>query len=406
VRVRLSIRLKVFAALVAGLVGVAGATALLMRFVHGRAIELATAQELEGASRALAHEEEQELERLSSVVDVILADERLGRLLEARDRGGLLAAATPVFEALRARHGITHWYFHDADPARGVLLRVHQPDVRSAAGDGTPRRLLALASATQMEARGRELNATGWALRVVRPWMHQGRLAGYVELGEDVRAFLGRLKATTGDDYGLLLDRRRLDPAAWAWTLGAKAGWDARPELVAIETTTGTDEMLHGIGRVGEIPDVATVLDSRNPGGRAVVRGVFPIRSDEGEGKVGAVVVLHDVSALRAGADEVKGRVLLVVVLLAAGLAALVVFLLEALVFDRLAHLERVLEALPERLARGDDPAGDLESSGDDEIGRFEAFFRRGIEAVGSFVSDVRRERAASRREEGDRRRR
>jgi hypothetical protein len=83
--------------------------------------------------------------------------------------------------------------------------------------------------------------------------------------------------------------------------------------------------------------------------------------------------------------------VVALVVLLATALAALVIFLLEALVFEPVARMTRTLEELPERMARGDWRALEGPPQSDDEIGRFEAFLDTAIDAVGSFVTDARR---------------
>ena len=115
-------------------------------------------------------------------------------------------------------------------------------------------------------------------------------------------------------------------------------------------------------------------------------------RCVDGEGKViGAVVERHEITALLAGVDELRLQVVVLVVLLAAALAALVVFLLETLVFEPVARMTRTLEELPERMARGDWKALEVPPRSDDELGRFEAFLDRAIVAVGSFVTDVRR---------------
>jgi len=100
------------------------------------------------------------------------------------------------------------------------------------------------------------------------------------------------------------------------------------------------------------------------------------------------------VTALRDGVRELRGRVVMLVGLLAVALGALLVFLLETLVFERLERMSRVLEDLPHRLARGDYTLEEDGPPRDDEIGRFERFFRRALREVGSFVSDVRRDRS------------
>jgi methyl-accepting chemotaxis protein len=79
------------------------------------------------------------------------------------------------------------------------------------------------------------------------------------------------------------------------------------------------------------------------------------------------------------------------VVLLAAALAALLIFLLEVLVFDRVERMSRTLEALPDRLARGDLHEAEKAPRADDELGRVEVFLDQAIAAVGSFVTDTRR---------------
>lgn len=387
---RHSIRLKLVGALAVGLAIIAFATAILMDFVNERATSIAAQREVGAAASALAEAEAREIERMSALLELILANDRLGARLAARDRAGLLALAGPVFEVLRAQHGVTQWYFHPPDPRTdGVFLRVHRPDLH---GDPVRRPLVSRAVMERRQTSGRELGRTAFAIRVVRPWLDGDQLIGFVELGEDLPTFLRRIKAMTGDDLGLLLVKSRLDRPAWSAT-GAAERWEERPDLVAVETTTGGDAMLRGIERLADVPDAPTVLGQVHGGGRSVVRGVFPLRDEAGE-KLGAVVVMHDVTALRDGARELRGRVVMLVALLAVGLGALLVFLLETLVFERLEKMSRELEGLPDRLARGE---YGLEESGparDDEIARFERFFRRALREVGSFVSDVRRDRS------------
>lgn len=394
---RATIRLKLIAALVAGLAAIAAATAVLMKFVHERAIALAAEQVVAAASTALGDLSALEISHMSGLLDALLEDERLADAFEAGDRARLLALASPRFEALRARQGITHWYFHPAHPERdGVFLRVHRPELH---GDPVRRELVARAAATLRETSGTELGRTAYAVRVVRPWLRGGRLIGFVELGQDIQAFLARMKAMTHDDYGLLLAKERLDRGAWAAVARGRDRWDDRPELLAVETTTGDEAILGDLGALADVPAAPAVLGQAARGARVVARGVFPLRGDGAT--IGAVVVEHDVTPLHAGVREVRGRVIALVALLATGLAALVVFLLETLVLERLQRMTRLLENLPDRLARGEYEV-ELGPARDDEVGRFEAFFARALREVGSFVADERRERRAGARRGGD----
>ncbi len=384
---RLSIRLKLVLPLVLGLGLIAVATAVLMRFVHERAVDQAALRELEHAAEALTSQEESEKDRLAALAEAISGDESLAELLARREKAGLLAEAGPMFQQLRDAHGVTHWYFHDADPSRGVLLRVHRPTL----SDDVVRRpsFLRAVESGQMVS-GREFGRTAFAVRVVRPWHDGGRIIGYLELGTDIHTFLGRLKRVTGNDYGMLLDKRQLEPASWASVTGHPERWDQRPELVAITSTDGSDAMFGTLGRVAEIPGKATLLARVKVGGRLVARGLFPLRREDGA-VVGAVVVMHDITSLMGGVAELRFRVVILVVLLAAALAALVVFLLETLVFERVERMSQTLEHLPERLARGELEPPEVAQRVDDELGRVEGFLDQAIAAVGSFVAEARR---------------
>jgi hypothetical protein len=385
--VRFSIRLKLILPLVLGLAVIAVATAVLMRFVHERAVDQAALHELERAAAAMQAQEESEQDRLEALAEAISRDASLGQALARRDKAALLAEAGPLFARLRDAHGVTHLYFHDADPARGVVLRAHRPAL---AGDVVRRSSFQRAVRTGEVAGGREFGRTAFAVRLVRPWREGDQLIGYLELGSDIHTFLARLKRVTGDEYGMLLDKRALEPASWAFVTGHPERWEERPELVAVTSTDGSDALFGRLGRVAEIPERPALLERLRVGDRLVARGLFPLRGEAGE-VVGAVVVLHDITALMGGVGELRLRVVILVVLLAAALAALVTFLLETLVFERVERMSRTLEELPDRLARGDLERVEGPPPADDELGRVEGFLDRAVEAVGSFVAEARR---------------
>jgi hypothetical protein len=382
-----SIRFKLMVPLVAGLAIIAVAMAVLMRFVHQRAVEQAALHEVQQASSALAAIEAAEEDRLSALLDVIEQDESMTDAFARGDRATLLAEASPLLRRLREAHGVTHWYFHTPDPTAGVWLRVHQPELR---GDLVERPSFRRAVATGAEARALELGRTAYAVRVVRPWRRGGKLLGYVELGSDIESFLVRLTRLTGDQYGMLLDKRRIDRAGWQRITGHPARWDDRPELLEMGAAHGDASLLRGLEWMSQVPTQPTLLEREARDGRTWARGIFPLLDADGM-VIGAVVVRHEISPLLAGGDELRLRVVVLVVLLAAALAALVTFLLETLVFEPVARMTRKLEELPERMARGE--WQDLEGlqTSDDELGRFEAFLDTALAAVGSFVTDARR---------------
>ena len=398
---RLSIRSKLMVPLVLGLAGIAVATAILMGFVHEQAVDAAALREVERSAEALDAQEESELDRLGALSDALLASESLAEALGRRDRAALLAEAGPMFRQLHDAHGVTHWLFHDPDPARGVLLRVHQPELQ---GDVVTRPTFRRAVETGHAASGREFGQTAYAVRVVRPWLRDGKVVGYLELGTDIHTFLARLKRASGDDYALLLDKRLLDSKSWGQISGHPERWEERPELLAVAATDG-GQLFGRLGRLGEIPPRPALTGRHREGGRTFSRGLLPLRGADGA-VLGALVVQHEITPLLAGTGRLRLQVVVLVVLLAAALASLVRFLLETLVFDRVERMSRVLEALPERLTSGDWSAGEQARRSDDEIGRVEGFLDTAMAAVGSFVTDARRTPTspglARRRSEGD----
>lgn len=393
-----SIRVKLIVPLVLGLALIAVAIAVLMRFVHQRAVDQAALHEVQQAAAALAGIEASEEDRLSALLDVIEEDDSLTEAFARGDRAALQADAGGLLQKLRATHEVTHWYFHPADPNAGVFLRVHQPELL---GDVVRRPSFLQAVATGTEARGIELGRTAYAVRVVRPWLLRGKVLGYVELGTDIHSFLVRLSRLTGDEFGLLLDKRQLDRTSWQRVTSQPERWDERSELYEVASTGGAPSLMAGLDRMEQVPGQPALLGRETSQGRTWTRGIFPLLDPEGK-VIGAVVERHEISALLAGVDELRLQVVVLVVLLATALAALVIFLMETLVFEPVARMTKKLEGLPERMARGDWKALEGPPQSDDELGRFEAFLDKAIDAVGSFVTDARR--APGRPKDGERR--
>jgi HAMP domain-containing protein len=283
---------------------------------------------------------------------------------------------------------VTHWYFHDPEPARSCFLRVHAPALH---GDVIQRPTFEAAVARQATASGTELGRTAFALRVVRPWTRGGKLIGYLELGEEIDHFLRRMRRQTGDEFAMLVLKERLDEKAWAATRGAARNtWGDRPDVVVVNSTA--DERLLGWqGRVQDLPEGGRVLGLDRGGDRALGRGAVPL-ADASGARVGALLVLHDVTALDRGLEDHYRGVSVMVLAIALGASVLLVLLLERLVFRRLERLMARMEDLGARVAGGDyDVAPDGPPPSGDEIGRLEEFFARFLRVVGGALSDLQR---------------
>jgi len=345
-----SIRRPLALALLAGVLTVAVAAAVLIGQLYERATEAAAAETLQASHGMFRAMERGDVKKMDAALGALLEDGELQRLFLARDREGLLRAALPRFQDLQARDAITHWYF--IDPDRRVHLRVHKPALF---GDRVDRLTLAKAAESNDMGAGLELGQTAFALRVVRAWRVDGQLIGYLELAEEVEHFLVRLKRETGNEFGVVVKKQYLDEAAWAQVTGkARNTWNARPDVVVVDTTTFSEGMADIPFDIGALPSEGLVLDEELRGEQAWLRGFFPIRDAAGR-QVGALAVLHDFTQMHRLMVAGRRQVLLVVLGMSL-LACLVVWLaLERWVLQPLRHLA---EAAERTGGSGPPPAG------------------------------------------------
>jgi len=341
-----------------------------------RHVERSATTALAGAAREFEAQERADIDKLSSTIDALLANEELASAFIARDRARLLSLAAPLFQTMRKRDGITHWYFIEPQPAKTVFLRVHKPELHS---DVVERNTLAKAIATGDMGAGKELGQTAFALRVVRPWVHKGKLIGYVELAEEIDHFLTSMKSRTGDEYGVMVKKEFLDAKAWAQILGNRANtWNDRPDVVVVDTTIFNLGIADFQGDLANVPDRGRTLEEIVVDDKAWIRGIFPIR-DATDRKVGALVVLHDFTPMHLAVRAGVLQTLFVMVAFALATALALVLAVRASIFDRLAMLQARLEKAVD--AAGIPPERVVQLGGNDTFVRLETLFERLIAA-------------------------
>jgi hypothetical protein len=351
-----------------GLLVVSAVAAALIRFAYGRAARAAAEASVQRAAAAFAAMEKDEVEKLSVGLTALAANPELVRPFRADDREGLLRAALPILHELRDRAHVTHWTFHRPDGT--VFLRVHDP---ARLDDRIDRPTLARAAQRGEVAWGLERGRTAFALRAVLPWRVEGQVIGYLELGEEVRGILAALKEQTGDEVAVYTDAVDVDA-------GPQRG-------VVLVDATKRIPWPRGVPPVAELAPRGELVDDVDRG--ADVRGVFPARDEVGVARA-AVVVAHRIEPLQGGLGDVRGRIVLTVILLAGGVAGLVVFLLDVLVFDRLRKMSELLEELPVRIALGDYHVEEpLVPPPDDELGRFERIFHRAVQVLAGALREA-----------------
>ncbi|HEX9051230.1 MAG TPA: cache domain-containing protein [Anaeromyxobacter sp.] len=391
----LSIKAKIAIAVAASLVVIAAANAVMARYNYAQDMRYAGDQAVKAAARTFDSIERREIDKLSTALDALIGESSLVALFGVRDRERLLEVAAPIFKELKARHHVTHWYFLDPPPARTCFLRVHRPDLHD---DVVNRQTLLAAIRTGETSAGKELGQTAFALRVVRPFApQQGHPLGYMELGEEIDDFLARMKAETGDDFALVVEKKYLDEKEWAATRGERRnGWGDDPDVVTVDATGGGALVAGTSADVRDVPEGGRYLASVERDGRAFVRGVVPVL-DAGGQKVGGLFVLHDVTALRDRGVSEQVRVVLLIGAVAVVVLALLFGLVEFLVFRRIKRMSATMEAVSLRLAGGDyDIGASVQPGPPDEIGRFEAFLAGFLSTMGSTLHELEKRQRRS----------
>jgi hypothetical protein len=271
------------------------AARLALALAAALAVGRAGATEVDAALRRGADEftllERAEVARLSRMLDALMSDPEIVKAFRARRREELLAVTAPKFERLRDHQGVTQWYFLEPPPAKTCFLRVHAPELH---GDVVTRDTLWQATVNGRLGFGKELGRTAFALRVVKPVRVDGKVIGYMELGEQLDGFLARIKEKTGDDFGLLIGKDRIDRKELA-RVQKEDRWNERPDVVLIDSTMWNERMIQLGMAIEKIPEDGAMLGAWSDGTRSFRAGAFPMR-DAGNRVVGALVVRHAVT--------------------------------------------------------------------------------------------------------------
>jgi len=152
-----------------------------------------------------------ESDKLTAILSFIEKDQQLREIWLSESRSDLYAYSMPMLEKIRQDFEVTHFYFISLD--RSVFLRVHN---RESYGDDVLRQTLIDAEISQGISSGIELGAYGhFTLRVVLPWIVDGKLAGYIELGEEIDHIIPGIKRVLGADFFLLVDKASVDFDNW-----------------------------------------------------------------------------------------------------------------------------------------------------------------------------------------------
>lgn len=216
--------------------------------------------------------------------------------LQAGDCQRLSELLDPLYEALNARYGVTHFYI--TDPQRVTLL--------SACGSNQSVERFEHFTALEAErngaiASGIELGVLGtFTLRVVQPLFDDDTLIGYLELGKEIEDIF-EVIVNTGIELVVAIDKTRLDRNRWQAgmaRLGREADWErfANHALIyaSIPLPPQTTDLLGA--ESDALEHTAMTLRFADTDWQVLRQ---PIQVAAGY-SVGSLLLFHDITALKA----------------------------------------------------------------------------------------------------------
>ncbi|MBK1708960.1 hypothetical protein CKO17_07660 [Marichromatium gracile] len=261
---------------------------------------------------------------LDALATSVAMDTTTREALAARDPERLDRRWRALFERLRIRNGLTHFYFIGVD--RRTLLRLHAPE---RVGDRIDRFTARQAERDDSDAQGLELGPLGtFTLRAITPIHDRGRRIGYVEVGKEIEDILAALHTPTETRLAVIIRKQLLDRAPWEQgmrLLGREGDWERLTNSVITYSSpggipAGLDHAIEQIDRPGHT--------QHDPGRELMVDdtrwrlSLLPLDDVAGR-HVGDLLLAHDLtSEASAFSHHIRTWGLVTMLLLSAALSA------------------------------------------------------------------------------------
>jgi HAMP domain-containing protein len=315
--------------------------------------------------------EQSDVNMMSATMQGLMNDKTYLKLFMAKDKTKLYEATSPLFKKLKEKNRITNWNFISPEPANTVFLRVHKPEED---GDVLTRAVFVQSVKTKDFASGIDLGKASFALRVVHPYYNNGKLVGYMEIGEAIDHFLTSMREQTGNEYGMLIDKKYLTEDNWKKMRegnGQRNDWGDYQNVVLVGSTSKDKNVSRYDGAIAKIPNNGAILGQVKTGESVFVRGAFPI-FDAANQKVGAVLYMHDITPIYKNMEAMRLRVIAVIGALVLIVLAMLLYTIQTLVVRRLNNLINTATVVV-----GGDYERQIVPSKKDEIGTFEELFEQ-----------------------------
>jgi len=302
---------------------------------------------LDGVQKLFDKQIESETELLITILELVAKNKDLQKAWITKDRSSLLKLSGPLLKEMGAKHHITHFYFHNPDQTN--FLRVYDPD---RFGDVVNRFTLLETIKTGQDSAGIELGKLGtMTLRVVHPWQINGKIVGYIEMGEEIDHIIEKLHSILDVELYISIYKKFLKEENWRAgmrLLNRQNDWNFSPyAVIASQSLKSVPESLKVFLEKGKHDYMEMSTDLKLSINLLDYRvGVVPL-FDAGEREIGDIITLYDVTT---HLSSFKKNILLIVSYSA--LAGLLLFIffsfylgkLESQVVDYQNNLERIVK--------------------------------------------------------------
>jgi len=251
--------------------------------------------ELEGVDKLFNSMLREDAVLINSIIDFYSQKTLLQKAFLAGDREMLLQESTPLFQKIKSKYNITHFYFYMPD--RINFLRVHNPPRY---GDYIARITMNRAVHGEKNVYGIELGPYGtFTLRVVQPWHVNGELIGYLELGKEIEHITPKLKNIFSIDLLFTINKSILNREKWEEGLKMmkrSGNWEAYKQNVVIDKTLKSipKEINDIVNRTPALQEIQIItLPQKN---QKLISGQLRLKDASGK-IVGDIILLKDVTS-------------------------------------------------------------------------------------------------------------
>jgi len=255
------------------------------------------------SEKAFNNATDSEIKMLSSSLEVFLEDLYFKQIFSDKDREGLYEESLPLFERLKKDFGIAYFYYDLPDG--NTFLRVHD---KSLFGGKDERMTFQKAQKDPDSGFGIEVEKSNIALRIVKPYIYDDQLIGYVEFGKDIYGLFDSLKNQTGNEILFFAEKKYLNEEEWKSareSAGLGSNWGDFDNYVAAYSSIESQELSSEASQkcfTGE--NLNNIRESRADksfgktelGKKIYLCGGFPVFNTEDQ-LIGSVMVLRDISA-------------------------------------------------------------------------------------------------------------